>query len=111
MIIKTILLAKGVLKMATRDYSEGLPFALMRWIKAQLEKEEKHQTYWALKNAVNDQHFLFYLSMLAQGWTKLSKPEQMMVRRFTEWKYEGRNFSPSQKSVIGGMYAKHVLKG
>lgn len=95
--------------MATRDYSEGLPFALARWIKAQMEKERLHQEYWAKKNAVNDEHFLFYIWAVSQKWSKLSRTERTMLTCFTEWKYEGRNFRPGQKSVIGNLYAKHIL--
>jgi hypothetical protein len=89
---------------------EGLPFALIRWIKAEQEKERKHQEYWALKNAEDDKQYLAYMAQVVPLWINLKKYEQTLLMNFHQWKDSGRNFTPQQRSAIAGMYYRHVLE-
>jgi hypothetical protein len=95
--------------MSLNSGDSGLPFALMRWIKAQQEKERKHQEVMALRNAKDDQHFIGFIRLVAPRWTELKTYERTLISNLVQWKEDGRNFTPQQKSAISGMYLRHVI--
>jgi uncharacterized membrane-anchored protein YhcB (DUF1043 family) len=88
---------------------EGLPFALIKWIKKQQEEIESHRAAMVKKNAEDDKQFVQFMANVAMQWVELKQYEQALITNFVQWKEEGRNFTPQQKSAISGMYLRRVL--
>ncbi len=84
-------------------------FTLLRWLKIQREKEEEYQQNLAiLRNKEDNEYYVKYLaSIVVSG--KYNKREGVMLFSLVKWNQEGRNFTDGQRSLIGGLYAKHVL--
>ena len=92
------------------DCGEGLPFALMRWIKEQKEKEQNHQQKMVAKRAKEDKDLMEILALISLQWHELKTQEKMMVENLFAWKEAGKNFSDKQRGVITTFYMKHREK-
>lgn len=93
------------------DYNnDGLPFALIRWIKAQQEKELKHQEYMAKKNVEIDLEFAMYLLEISMQRLALTNHEILFVDSLMRQKADGGKWSLKQRSAIGNLYLKYVLE-
>lgn len=87
--------------------NQDLPFALLRWIKAQQEDERNHREKMALRNYQEDKEFARLMSFIVQYWGSLKQYERLMILRLTEQHASIRCLSPAQRSVIAGMWIKH----
>jgi hypothetical protein len=91
------------------DPFSGMPFALLRWIKAQQEKDRKHAESMAKRNAQEDLEWVFYMAMVTSKLLQLRNHEIQLLNAFAEWHSQGKCFTPKQRSVIGQLYAKYIL--
>ena len=91
--------------------SEDIPYALIRWIKAQQEKEEAHKRDRAIRNFKEDkEYYIKYISELVGNWNKLRVKEKEILSNLMRQHQEHRNFTGPQRSLITGLYMKHCLK-
>jgi len=88
---------------------EGLPFALIRWIKKQQEEIEAHRIVMVARNAKDDQVYMGFVREIAPHWAELKIYERTLISNLVQWKEDGRNFTTQQKSAINGMYLRRVL--
>ena len=93
-----------------RDLSDGLPFALIAWIKREQAKTEAHRVYMLKKNAKDDEQYEFYLFAVTTRYWSLKSFEKNMVTNFAKWKNNGKLFTVKQRSAIGAMYLRHMLE-
>lgn len=84
-----------------------LPFALLRWIKAQQEDERRHREKMALRNYQEDKEFARLMSFIVRYWPKLKQYERLMILRLTEQHDNIKCLSPAQRSVIVGMWLRY----
>lgn len=57
-----------------------------------------------------DLEYMFYLHALVTQFARLKKYEQKLVLSFTEWKDNGKLFSPKQRSAIGNLYTQYLME-
>lgn len=87
--------------MSNKD-GEGIPMALLMWIKKQEREKREHAEAMVKRNASDDN---LYIDMIMALFTKkLSLRESIMLKGLSEYKADGRNFSTAQKSMITGVY-------
>ncbi len=87
--------------------NQDLPFALLRWIKAQQEDERNHREKMAIRNYQEDKEFARLMSFIVHHWPKLKQFERLMILRLTEKHENIRCMSPAERSVIVNMWIKH----
>lgn len=87
-----------------------LPFALLRWIKAQQEKELKHQEYMAKKNVDIDLEFAMFLLEVGMQRLAMTNREILFVDSLMQWKADGGRWTDTQRSAIAALYLKYVLE-
>lgn len=85
---------------------EGLPFQLLRWIKAQQEKELQHQEYMVKKNTKDSYEFFQVLNLIVERRLSLKDKEIMLIRSLMRHYETYFNFTPGQRSVIASFYIK-----
>lgn len=89
--------------------NNDFPMALAMWVKRDQEERRIFKEKMAVKNAVDDKQYMRFMSFLVQEWKLLNRKEKELLVAFAKWNELGRNFTPSQRSAIGGMYAKYIL--
>lgn len=94
----------------TMVHSDGLPFALARWIKAQRETDVKHKNTMVITRAKDDEDFMDILALVSMRWNELKVYEKAMVMNLFAWKEDGKNFTDKQRGVISGFYVAHREK-
>ena len=86
--------------------AKELDYALISWIKKDLEERRLHQEKMAKKNHREDDIFTRMLSTLEK--LKLKRKEMILVKNFINHKNHGKNFTPSQRSVITSIFYKYL---
>lgn len=86
-----------------------IPFALLRWIKAQQEAELRHREAVVAKNWREDDQYMRFLSFLIREWKLLKIKDKQIVCNFVKWHDEKRNFTPAQRSCMAALVLKYEL--
>jgi hypothetical protein len=88
------------------NHETGVPIQLLRWIRAQQQKEAEHKAYLVRQIAKDDVLFLDIMTAAAAHWDKLSKFDKLMVFNLFQYKEAGKNFTVKQRGFITGLYLK-----
>lgn len=87
--------------------SEGLPFALIAWIKKDQEERIKHQENMVIKNFREDQAFIRLITFIVQAWNRLHLREKILINSFAAKHNDFRCLSTGQRSAITSIYLKY----
>lgn len=82
---------------------QEIPFALIRWIKAQQERDAHFERVLAVRNQKDDEYLLGLIRELVRK-RLLKQKNIMFINSLVEYKETGRNWSPAQKSAIAKIY-------
>lgn len=87
--------------------SEGLPFALMAWIKKDQEERIKHRENMVVKNFREDKEFVRLITFIVQMWNRLQLREKILINSFAAKHNDFRCLSHGQRSAITSIYLKY----
>jgi hypothetical protein len=94
----------------SEQLDNGLPFALIRWIKRNQEDIEAHRKKMVAKNWKDDcEQYITFIEAIVMKWRSLSARDKLFLNNLATWHNGGRNFSVSQRSAIATLYTKYVL--
>ena len=83
-------------------------FLLFRWLKRQQEEAEQYAKERAeIRNKEDNQYYINYLKHILV-LRRYNKKELIILLNLIRWNMEGRNFTDSQRSVIGMLYCKYT---
>lgn len=95
----------------SEEYGSGLPFALIRWIKANQEDIAKHNRKMAIKNWKDDcDQYMKFIGVIVSHWAELKIKDRQFIMNLVAWHNQHKNFSVNQRSAIASMYMKYLAK-
>lgn len=87
--------------------NNGLPFALMMWIKRNQDEIEAHRVKMVAKTWKDDcEQYMGFIGTIAGHWKYLKIKDRQFLMNLVTWHNSHRNFSPAQRSAIASMYMK-----